>query len=92
MRDKHPVFILEINGRTVLMGRDSLNCISSGFVGIEGIGLPVITVQGPDYLLEGELTDDPVLLKICRTFLADINDDSPRFKSLLHKPLPIPSP
>ena len=67
----HPVLELEINGtRREYLAEEFKLLPLTGFVLLEGFGLPVITIEKPPiYRIKGQLSNDPVLVKLCEDFL-----------------------
>jgi hypothetical protein len=89
LEDGYPILELEINGHPVSLAGDSLNSIGYGYVLIDGVGLSETIIRLPGVELEGEYTNDPLLLRVCRQFLDDINSRAVPFESILGaRPIP----
>jgi hypothetical protein len=87
--DGYPFFTLRVNGHEAMMGADSLNSIAHGYILIDGVGLPETIIELPGVTLEGQYTNDPVLLRISRQFLDDINARAIPFNTILgRRPIP----
>ena len=89
----HPVLELEINGqRREFLAEEFKLLPLTGYVLLEGFGLPVITLErfSPSYYkIRGQLSNDEVLLRLAQDFLDASLSGS--FKSFAGKTLPIPA-
>lgn len=90
-RDGYPFFTLRVNGHEAMLSADSLNSIAHGYILVDGVGLPETEIRLPGITLEGQYTNDPLLLKIGRQFLEAINSSTPGLYEKLVGRRPIPS-